>query len=87
MDTLAEKGRSDKDNGALLDLAEQEGYEVLLTTDRSIRHQQNLTGRRLGLVVLLANAWPAVRLRTKEIAEAIVAVRHGEVVEVPIWSQ
>ena len=87
VDTRAEKGWSDKDNGALLDLAEQEGYEFLVTTDRSIRHQQNLTGRRIDPVVLLANAWPAVRLRTREISEAIAAVRPGEVVEVPIWTQ
>lgn len=87
VDTLAEKGWSGKDNGALLDLAEQEGYEVLVTTDQSLRHQQNLTGRRMGFVILLANAWPAVRRRAREIAEAIVAVRPGEVVEVPIWPQ
>ena len=82
-----EKGWSGKDNGALLDLAEQEGYDVLVTTDQSIRHQQNLTGRRVRLVVLLANAWPAVRLHTKEIAEAIATVQPGDVVEVPIGSQ
>ena len=87
VDTLMEKGWSGKDNGALLDLAEQEGYDVLVTTDQSIRHQQNLTGRRIRIVVLLANAWPAVRLRTKEIAEAIATAQPGDVVEVPIGSQ
>ena len=81
-----EKGWSGKDNGALLDLAEQEGYDVLVTTDQSIRHQQNLTGRRIRLVVLLANAWPAVRLRTKEIGKAIATAQPGDVVEVPIWN-
>jgi len=44
VDTLAEKGWSDKDNGELLDLAEREGYEVFVTTDQNLRHQQNLTG-------------------------------------------
>ena len=87
VETLAEKGWSDKDNGALLDLAEQEGYDVLVTTDQSIRHQQNLTDRRIGIVVHLTNAWPAVRLRTREISEAIAAVRPGEVVELRIWTQ
>ena len=65
----------------MLDLAERERYDVLVTTDQSIRHQQNLTDRRIGVVVLLANAWPAVRLRTREISEAIATVRPGEVVE------
>ena len=43
-------------NGELLDAAEAAGFEVLLTTDRNIRHQQNLTGRRLGVVVLTAQS-------------------------------
>ena len=57
MDTLAEKGWSDKDNGELLDLAERERYEVFVTTDQSLRHQQNLADRQIGIVVLLATAW------------------------------
>ena len=84
VDTLAAKGWSDKDNGELLDLAEREGYEVLVTTDQNLRHQQNLTGRRIGIVVVLSTAWPAVRLRAGAIREAIAAVRAGEVREVPI---
>ena len=42
VDTLAEKGWSEKGNGELLDLAEREGYDVLVTTDQSQPHQQNL---------------------------------------------
>ena len=40
-------------NGELLDIAESEGYELLITTDQNIRHQQNLAGRRLAVIVLL----------------------------------
>lgn len=87
MDTLAEKGWSDKDNGELLDLAEREQYEVLVTTDQNLRHQQNLEDRQIGIVVLLANAWPRVRLHTKEIGEAIAVVQPGDVIEVPIRVQ
>ena len=87
VDTLAEKGWSEKDNGELLDLAEREGYEILVTTDQSLRYQQNLEGRKIGIVVLLANAWPKVRLRTREIGQAIAAVRSGAVVEVPIQAE
>ena len=84
VDTLAEKGWSDKDNGELLDLAEREGYEILVTTDQNLRHQQNLAERRIGIVVLLTTAWPAIRRRTEEISQAIAAVRPGEVVEVSV---
>ena len=87
VDTLAEKGWSDKDNGALLDLAEQAGYDALLTTDQNLRYQQNLTGRQIGIVVLLATAWPEIRLRARKIDQAIADVRPGEVIEVPIRAE
>ena len=60
VDALAEKGWSDKDNGELLDVAEREGYEVLVTTDQSLPYQQNLAGRRIGIVVLLSTDWREV---------------------------
>ena len=83
-DTLAEKGWSDKENDEFLDVAEREQYEVLVTTDQSLPYQQNLPGRRIGLVVLLSTDWREVRLRTREIGEAIAAVGAGKVIEVPI---
>ena len=87
VDTLAEKGWSDKDNGELLDLAEREAYEILVTTDQNLRHQQNLAGRQIGIVVLLSTAWPKVRLRTRHIGQAIAAVQPGEIIEVPVRSE
>ena len=42
-------------NGALIAEAEQSGYDVLVTADKNIRYQQNLTDRRIGLVVLSTN--------------------------------
>ena len=84
VDTLAERGWSEKGNGELLDLAEREGYEILVTTDQSMRHQQNMAGRRLGIVVLLSANWTLIRLRIEDINRAITAVRPGEIVEVPI---
>ena len=84
VDTLAEKGWSEKSNGELLDLAEQEGYAVLVTTDQSLPHQQNLARWRVGLVVLLSTDWSRIRLHTEEIVKAIETVHLGQVVEVPI---
>ena len=49
-----------------------------------MRHQQNLTGRRLSIVVLLSTAWPYVRLGTEDIRSAVNQVRPGEFGEVPI---
>jgi len=84
VDTLAEKGWSEKDNGELLELAERAGYEVLVTTDQSLRHQQNLAGRRIGIVVLLSANWAQVSHHALKVVEAISAVRPGTVIEVPI---
>ena len=84
MDTLAEKGWSEKGNGELLDLAERDGYEVLVTTDQSLPHQQNLDRWQVGLVVLLSTDWSQVRVRAEEIAKAIEAVHPGHAFEVPI---
>ncbi len=71
-------------NGALIGRAECQGYEILITTDQSMRHQQNLTGRRLGVIVLLSTKWPDVQLRIEEIRAAIDGIRPGELREVPI---
>lgn len=84
VDTAAEKGWAELSNGELLDRAERDGYDLLITTDQNLRHQQNLAGRRLALVVLLSTAWPYVRLRTEEIRTAIGQVRPGESREVSI---
>ena len=72
------------ENGELIRKAEEEGYEVIVTTDQSMRYQQNLTGRGLAIVVLLSTAWPRVQDRTEEIRRTIEEVRPGELKEVPI---
>ena len=87
VDTLAEKGWSDKDNGELLDLAEREGYEVFVTTDQNLRHQQNLVVRQMGIVVILSANWPKIRRRVHGVDEAVIAVMHGGLTEVPIGSK
>lgn len=40
------------ENGALLDAAEAAGFDVMVTSDQNIPHQQNLIGRKLALIVL-----------------------------------
>ena len=49
--TVRERGWDSKKNGELLDLAEKE-FDVLLTTDRGIPHQQDLSRLDLEVVVL-----------------------------------
>src|SRR5580704_13929688 len=39
-------------NGALLKLAEDAGFDLLVTTDKNVRYQQNLANRKISIVVL-----------------------------------
>jgi hypothetical protein len=50
--TVPETGYACKQNGELLDLAERAGFDVFLTFDRGIVHQQNLTGRGISLTIV-----------------------------------
>jgi hypothetical protein len=68
----------------LLADAGRAGFDVLLTADENIRHQQNLTGRRIALVVLSTPQWPLVRLRLDVIAAAVNAATPGGYAEVAI---
>jgi hypothetical protein len=49
-------------NGELLKAAEAAGFDLLLTTDKRIRYQQNLTGRTIAIVVLGIHEWRVARL-------------------------
>jgi predicted nuclease of predicted toxin-antitoxin system len=53
--TVRERGWDSKKNGELLTLAEKE-FDVLLTTDRGIPHQQDLSRFDLEVVVLTARS-------------------------------
>jgi hypothetical protein len=68
----------------LLAAAEEAGFDVLVTADKNIRHQQNLTGRRLALVVLSTPQWPVVRLHLEIIAAAVDAATPGSYTEVEL---
>jgi hypothetical protein len=71
-------------NGDLLIAAESAGFDVLLTTDKNIRYQQNLTSRKISIVVLGNSQWPVVRLHLDTIAAVVNAASPGGYVEVDI---
>ena len=71
-------------NGELIQRAEQAGYELLLTTDKNMLYQQNLSGRTIAIVVLGNQQWPDVRLHLERIAIAVNAVTPGSYTEVNI---
>lgn len=71
-------------NGELLAVAEESGFDVLLTTDKNIRHQQDLTGRMIAIVVLGNAQWPVLKLHVQRVVEAVSAATPGSYFEVDV---
>jgi len=71
-------------NGELIAVAEAAGFEVLLTTDKNIRYQQNLKARKIVFVVLGNQQWPTLRRYAEKVVAAINAATPGSYIEVEI---
>lgn len=71
-------------NGELLAAAEAAGFDVFVTTDRNIRYQQNLTGRKLAIVVLSKARWKLIKLKLDVIAATVTAMTSGGFSEIDI---
>jgi len=83
--TAQSRGWDTLSNGELLNAAEEAGFDVLLTTDRRIRYQQNLKVRRIALVVLTGSTkWSGVRQHTDRIGAAVSSASSCSYSEVEI---
>jgi hypothetical protein len=71
-------------NGELIAVAEAAGFELLLTTDKNIRYQQNLTDRKIAFVVLGNQQWPILRRYIERVVAAVNAATPGSYTEVDI---
>ena len=73
-------------NGELLDAAEAAGFEVFVTTDRNLRYQQNLTDRKIAIVVLGKGRWRLIKPRLAAIAAAVAAAAPAtfDEIEIPL---
>jgi hypothetical protein len=58
-------------NGDLLSAAEAAGFEILLTTDKNIQYQQNLSKRKIAIVVLGNPQLPMLRRHIHRVVAAI----------------
>jgi len=79
-----ERGWDRISNGELLREAGAAGFDVLLTTDKRIRYQQNLKSRKIAIVVLGNSTWRVVRLHLDRIALAVSQATPGSYAEVDI---
>lgn len=73
-------------NGALLSAAEAANFDVLVTTDKNIRYQQNLSDRKIAIVVLGEGRWRLIKLQLDRISLAVNAAKPGSYTEVEIPS-
>jgi predicted nuclease of predicted toxin-antitoxin system len=82
-ETVSRAGFGSKKNGELLALAEGL-WDVLLTSDRNIKHQQNMAGRRVSILILCAksNRMKDLLPLMAECGRALLSTRPGQVVEV-----
>ena len=62
----------------------KDGYQLLVTTDQNLRHQQNLADRQLAIVVLLAASWPRIQQHVDDIRAAVDRIGPGMYIDVPI---
>ncbi|MGD2182752.1 hypothetical protein [Lusitaniella coriacea] len=84
VDTAYERGWSTLANSDLLKAAERDGYDLLITTDRNLRYQQNLTSRKIAIVVLLSTSWPRIQQHIGEIQNIISTLAPGAYHEIEI---
>ena len=80
--TAAQRGWDTLKNGELLKVAEDSGFDVLVTPDKNIRYQQNLTVRRIAIVVLGNAQWPILRRYVDRVVETVNAAKPGTYSEV-----
>jgi len=74
-------------DGVLLDAAEAAGFELFVTADKNIRYQQNLTGRKIAIVVLGNAQWPILRRHVERVVAAVNAATPGSYAEVDVPSR
>jgi hypothetical protein len=75
--TAYEMGWAVLKNGDLLKAVEA-SFEALITTDQNLRYQQNLSGRRLAILVLPTTSWPKIQAHMDEVVAAVNEIRPCE---------
>jgi predicted nuclease of predicted toxin-antitoxin system len=87
-ETVREAGFGGKENGQLLSLAEGE-FGALITVDKNLKHQQNITNRRIAILVIRAasNDIDDIRPHFPEMLTALQSPKAGQIAEVGSPSQ
>ena len=83
------RGWGQLENGDLLNEAEAAGSEVFVTADKNLGFQQNLTKRKISIVVLGQGRWSLIKPHIAAVVAAVNAARPGgfAVVDIPRKTQ
>ena len=84
VETAYQRGWDKLKNGDLLKAAQEAGFEVLVTPDKNIRYQQNLTNYTIAIIVLGNPQWPALRHYVDRVVAAVNTAKPGSYCEVEI---
>src|SRR6478672_3459976 len=81
--TVRQMGWSGIQNGDLLRQAEQ-AFDVFLTVDRNLEYQQNLTGTKIAVIVLVAksNSYQDLRPLMPSVVQTLPTVKSGDLVRI-----
>ncbi len=82
--TAYELGWGSLKNGELLQQAESQGFEVLVTTDQNLKYQQHLEARRIAIVVLGVTSWPRLQTVLPAIVEALRNIKASDYLEISV---
>ena len=78
--TAYEMGWAKLSNGDLLAAADK-SFAGFITTDKNLRYQQNLAGRRLAILVLPTTSWPKIQMNVNKVIESVNKLKPGDFVE------
>ena len=69
-------------NGDLSAAAQRNGFDIMISADRGILHEQNHANRKIALVMLDTNRWPIVRQNLEAIRRAVADVQPAGLITV-----
>jgi predicted nuclease of predicted toxin-antitoxin system len=81
--TVQEMGWAGITNGELLARADRE-FDVLVTADQRLPHQQHLARRRLAVVVLPTNRVPDVVRLLPDLEHTLAAIQPGALIQLTL---
>jgi len=76
VETAFDNGWSNLSNGNLLDAAEDDSFDLFITTDQNLRYQQNLSGRKVS--ILPTTRWPVIEKHVTDVVAAVNSIKPNQ---------